>query len=73
MNEMKNFIEVTDFHDGIRFLLPLQGIRSIAELENGCALIETESFCCCGPKEKISLVATKETYREIKQKIFSEV
>ena len=27
MNEMKNFIEVTDFHDGIRFLLPLQGKR----------------------------------------------
>ena len=27
----------------------------------------------CGPKEKFSLVATKETYREIKQKIFSEV
>ena len=73
MNGMKGFIELTVFYDGMKLLLPLQGIRSITELEDGRALVETESLCCCSPKEKFSLFDTKETYREVKQKILSEV
>ena len=70
---MKGFIELTVFYDGMKLLLPLQGIRSITELEDGRALVETESLCCCISKEKFPLFDTKETYREVKQKILSEV
>lgn len=66
---LKGFIEVTERYDGMRLLLPVSGIRAVAQDDNGSALIEFESAV----NRKGSVFNTSESYGEVKKKIQDEV
>lgn len=66
---MKGFIEVTERYDGMKLLLPVSGIRAVAQDDNGSALIEFESTV----SRKGTAINTSESYGEVKQKIQDEV
>ncbi len=66
---MKGFIEVTERVDGMALLLPVSGIRAVAQDDDGCALIEFESAV----NRKGSVFNTSESYEEVKRKIQNEV
>ena len=71
---MKGFIEVKVSYDGTGLVLPVSGIKTVAEGKNGCALIEFESVVYSDkPKDGVSLIDTVESYEEVKRKIQSEV
>lgn len=71
---MKGFIEVTLLYDKHRLILPVNGIKSIIENDEGAVLLEFESICCTDkPKEKISVIDITESYEQIKQRIFEAV
>lgn len=72
--EVKGFIEVKVSYDGMGLVLPVSGIKTVAEGKNGCALIEFESVVYSDkPKDGVSLIDTVESYEEVKRKIQSEV
>ena len=53
----------------MKLLLPVSGIRAVAQDDNGSALIEFESAV----DRKGSVFNTSESYGEVKQKIQDEV
>lgn len=62
---MKGFIEVTERIDGMALLLPVNGIRAVAQDDDGRALIEFESAV----NRKDTVFYTAESYEEVKKKI----
>lgn len=62
---MKGFIEVTNNHDGLRLLFPIEKITGVVCDESGHVFIETgydsEGFS--------SGIAVEETFDEIKEKL----
>lgn len=65
---MKGFIEVTISYDNHRLILPVSGIKSVIENDDGRVLLEFESICCTDkPRDKISVIDIAETYVQIKQ------
>ncbi len=53
----------------MKLLLPVSGIRAVAQDDNGSALIEFESAV----SRKGTAINTSESYGEVKQKIQDEV
>lgn len=62
---MKGFIEFTERSDGMKILYPISGIKSVAENDDGHALIELDD----SPKNKTVVFCSAESYEEIKEKI----
>lgn len=61
-------------YDELGLVLPVSGIKTIMESNDGHAVIEFESACCSDkPKGGISVIDTIESYEEVKQKIENEV
>lgn len=67
---MKRFIEITVDYDAAKMLIPINGIKTVVKRMDGTALIEFESICSTDkPKDRISLVATEESYEEVTEKL----
>ena len=62
---MKGFREFTERADGMKILYPISGIKSVAENDDGRALIELDYSL----KNNTIVFCSAESYEEVKEKI----